>query len=132
MPIYEFSCEACGNEFEHIQAFSDNKIPHCPRCQSGQVMRKLGRPAIHFKGSGWYITDSKKSAERSSASGNGDGKGVESKNGESNSSESKSGEKGSDSKVEKASSGGEGKTESKTESKSADKPAPAAASSTGE
>src|SRR6185369_5815899 len=59
VPIYEFVCQACGNEFEKIQSFSDVIAPTCPRCQSTQVQRQMSRPAIHFKGSGWYITDSK-------------------------------------------------------------------------
>jgi putative FmdB family regulatory protein len=62
MPIYEFICQSCGNEFEHIQSFSDTSVPGCAKCGSAQVVRRMGRPAIHFKGSGWYITDSKKSA----------------------------------------------------------------------
>ena len=77
MPIYEFTCESCGNEFEHIQSFSESKMPHCPQCKSGQVRRRMGRPAIHFKGSGWYVTDSKKS-DRTSASGTGESKSGES------------------------------------------------------
>ncbi len=63
MPIYEFVCESCGNEFEQIQSFSDSSVPACVRCGSTQVVRRMGRPAIHFKGSGWYITDSKKSKD---------------------------------------------------------------------
>jgi putative FmdB family regulatory protein len=60
VPIYEFVCQSCGNEFEHIQSFSDSSMPVCTQCQSVQVVRRMGRPAIHFKGSGWYINDSKK------------------------------------------------------------------------
>lgn len=59
MPIYEFVCQACSCEFEKIQTFSDTAVPTCPRCQNTQVQRQMGRPAIHFKGSGWYINDSK-------------------------------------------------------------------------
>ena len=65
MPIYEFHCAACGADFERIQSFSDDSTPACPHCESRQVIRRLGRPAIHFKGSGWYITDSKKSGGES-------------------------------------------------------------------
>lgn len=68
MPIYEFHCESCGNAFEQIRTFSDTSMPTCPRCESVQVNRQMSRPAIHFKGSGWYITDSKKSS-KSSANG---------------------------------------------------------------
>lgn len=67
MPIYEFVCQACGHEFEQIVPFSAPKLPDCPACQSEQVHRQLSRPAIHFKGSGWYITDSK--AAKTSATG---------------------------------------------------------------
>jgi putative FmdB family regulatory protein len=59
MPIYEFGCADCGHEFEKIQSFSDTSTPACPRCQSVRVQRRLSPPAIHFKGSGWYVTDSK-------------------------------------------------------------------------
>jgi putative FmdB family regulatory protein len=71
VPIYEFNCEACGAEFERIQSFSDETIPQCPSCASGQVRRRMGRPAIHFKGSGWYITDSKKASGGSKSSNGG-------------------------------------------------------------
>lgn len=64
MPIYEFSCESCGNEFEQIQSFSDSSVPACVKCGSTQVVRRMGRPAIHFKGSGWYVNDSKKSSDK--------------------------------------------------------------------
>ena len=67
MPIYEFVCQNCGHEFEHIQSFSDVSAPACTNCESREVVRRLGRPAIHFKGSGWYITDSKRSNSASSA-----------------------------------------------------------------
>lgn len=67
MPIYEFQCQNCGHEFEQILPFSAQSVPACPRCSSNQVDRQVGRPAIHFKGSGWYITDSK--AGKSSTTG---------------------------------------------------------------
>jgi len=60
VPIYEFICHNCGAEFERLVSFSDNSSVNCPSCQGTQVQRQLGLPAIHFKGSGWYITDSKK------------------------------------------------------------------------
>ena len=68
MPIYEFVCQDCGHEFEKIQSFSDSSTPSCPNCQGRHVQRRLSAPAIHFKGSGWYITDSKKPNSASSPS----------------------------------------------------------------
>ena len=65
MPIYEFVCQSCHNEFEKIQSFSDPSAPACPNCNSVDVERQMGLPAIHFKGSGWYINDSKKATKES-------------------------------------------------------------------
>jgi putative FmdB family regulatory protein len=63
MPIYEFVCRECGSEFEQLMSFSAHGHPPCPACASQHVSRKIGRPAIHFKGSGWYVTDSKGSKQ---------------------------------------------------------------------
>jgi putative FmdB family regulatory protein len=56
MPLYEYLCEKCQHLFEVIQRFSDSPIEVCPRC-GGKVNKVLSSPAIHFKGTGWYITD---------------------------------------------------------------------------
>jgi len=56
MPLYEYQCDACGNRFELIQRFSDPPAESCPAC-GGTVRKLLSSPAVHFKGSGWYITD---------------------------------------------------------------------------
>lgn len=57
MPLYEYQCDACGKRFEVIQKFSDQPAETCTICGKGPVHRLLSSPAIHFKGSGWYITD---------------------------------------------------------------------------
>ncbi len=59
MPIYELACKDCGSRYERIVSFSSANFPACPICGSVEVTRLLSKPAIHFKGSGWYITDSK-------------------------------------------------------------------------
>ena len=69
MPIYEFVCRDCGTHFEHMQSFSATTLPPCPACSSHHVGRLLSRPAIHFKGSGWYITDSKNAGKGAATSG---------------------------------------------------------------
>ncbi|HVX29888.1 MAG TPA: FmdB family zinc ribbon protein [Nitrolancea sp.] len=59
MPIYEYACESCGHHFDVKQRFSDDPITICPEC--GEAVRRVLHPAgIIFKGSGFYINDSKK------------------------------------------------------------------------
>ena len=66
MPTYEYQCTVCGHRFEKFQSFSAEPIKECPVC--GEPVKKLIAPAgIIFKGSGWYITDSKKSSSASPA-----------------------------------------------------------------
>ena len=110
MPIYEFACQSCGYEFEHMQPFSAAITPNCTRCNSSDVVRRLGRPAIHFKGSGWYITDSKKNGASST-----DKNGAEKSSTEKSSTEKSSTEKtGADKKSSDTSSApAEAKSDSK-------------------
>ncbi len=68
MPTYVYVCDACGAQFEQFQSFKDEPVRTCPSC-AGAVRRVFQPVGIVFKGSGWYITDSRKS---SSASVSGD------------------------------------------------------------
>ena len=61
MPIYSYKCDKCGTRFDRLQKFTDKPLTRCPECQ-GQVKRLIQPAGIVFKGSGWYITDSKKSS----------------------------------------------------------------------
>ena len=58
MPIYTYECEECGVRFDARQKFSDDPITVCPEC-SGHTHRVPQAVGIVFKGSGWYVTDSK-------------------------------------------------------------------------
>lgn len=64
MPVYEYECTACKGRFERKQSFSEESIKVCPTC-GGETRRVLHAPGIVFKGSGWYITDSRKSESSS-------------------------------------------------------------------
>jgi putative FmdB family regulatory protein len=59
MPTYEYQCKTCGHQFEQTQRFSDPPLTECPKC-SGQIRRVIFPAGVIFKGSGWYITDSRK------------------------------------------------------------------------
>ena len=59
MPTYAYRCSHCKHEFEQFQRFSDPPIERCPNCRRKTVLKVLHPAPIQFKGSGWYITDSK-------------------------------------------------------------------------
>jgi len=63
MPTYDYVCRDCGHEFEAFQSMKDDPLTECPSCQ-GSVKRLVGGgTGIIFKGSGFYVNDSKKSPE---------------------------------------------------------------------
>jgi putative FmdB family regulatory protein len=51
VPIYDYTCVACGHEVEVIHSVHADS-PACPEC-GGQMKKALVAPAVHFKGSGW-------------------------------------------------------------------------------
>ena len=62
MPIYEYECGNCHNRFELKQGFDAEPSAECPHCQENS-RRVFYAPPLLFKGSGFYITDSRKSKE---------------------------------------------------------------------
>jgi putative FmdB family regulatory protein len=93
MPIYEYRCEACGHQEDHLQKVSEAPLTKCPACGKKKYKKQLSAAGFQLKGSGWYATDFKTSASKKTDDAKADSK-----------SESKS----------------EGKPDSKSESKSAE------------
>lgn len=59
MPTYAYLCTTCSHTFDVFQKFTDDPLTHCPECEAS--IRKVFQPVgIVFKGSGWYINDSRK------------------------------------------------------------------------
>jgi putative FmdB family regulatory protein len=58
VPIYDYRCDKCGHRFSAVQSFSEGPIEKCPNCGK-RPRRLITTPAIVFKGSGWYKTDSR-------------------------------------------------------------------------
>ena len=48
MPIYEYSCNACGHQFEALVRKS--KTPPCPSCRSQDLERLLSLPTVQSSG----------------------------------------------------------------------------------
>ena len=63
MPLYEYECDICCYRFEMKQGFDAETIDICPQCQ-GRSRRVLHSTPLLFKGSGFYITDSRKDKEK--------------------------------------------------------------------
>jgi putative FmdB family regulatory protein len=98
MPIYEYRCDACGHQEEHLQKLSEAPIAACPACSKASYRKLLSAAGFQLKGSGWYATDFKSAGKKPA-------------------------EKKADSKTEstgetKAESRTDSKTETKTETKS--------------
>ena len=56
MPIYEYSCQKCGEHMEVMQKISDKPLVRHPKC-GGRLVKEWSRTGFQFKGSGWYVTD---------------------------------------------------------------------------
>lgn len=67
MPTYEYECKTCGHSFEAFQSMSDAPLKECPAC--GKEVRRLinGGAGIIFKGSGFYVNDSRSGGSSSSS-----------------------------------------------------------------
>jgi putative FmdB family regulatory protein len=113
MPIYQYKCRSCGANVEKMQSYSAEPLVECPECHQPALRKVMSAAGIIFKGSGWYITDSKKSSSAVATSGEGskseDGKSDASKSEAGKSESGKSGEAApatkSDSKASESKSG---------------------------
>jgi putative FmdB family regulatory protein len=72
MPTYTYRCNNCEYQFDIKQRMADNPLTDCPECEATGSLRKvLNSVGIVFKGSGFYVTDSrgKKSTTAPAANG---------------------------------------------------------------
>ncbi|NJM07439.1 zinc ribbon domain-containing protein [Candidatus Gracilibacteria bacterium] len=65
MPTYVYACDACGKQFEQFQSFKDEPLKVCRCGEEGKVRRVFQPAGIVFKGSGWYVNDSRGSSSTS-------------------------------------------------------------------
>src|SRR3954470_18161725 len=103
MPIYEYACSNCGQHFDKMQSITADPLTECINCGSGPIRRGFYPGGVIFKGSGWYINDSRKSSNKSDSSSGSD---------------SGSGSKGSDAPKSKESDAPKSSDALKTESSS--------------
>jgi putative FmdB family regulatory protein len=62
MPVYTYHCENCGHQFDKRQSFSESALKACPVCRKHRLRKVYSPAGVVFKGSGFYVTDSRKSS----------------------------------------------------------------------
>jgi len=68
MPIYEYRCDSCGFQKEHLQKMSDPVLTICPECGKESYSKLLSAAGFQLKGNGWYATDFKSGSKKADAS----------------------------------------------------------------
>ncbi len=67
MPLYDYQCKQCQTVTEVRHGFKESYDEPCAQC--GGILSRVFNPAgIVFKGSGFYITDSRKGGATSEGS----------------------------------------------------------------
>ncbi|CAN5336549.1 zinc ribbon domain-containing protein [soil metagenome] len=71
MPVYEYVCRDCGEHVEVVQSFRDAPLTSCGVC-GGNLRKVFSAAGIIFKGSGYYVTDTRKKEPAAEGSSSGD------------------------------------------------------------
>ena len=66
MPLYDYKCTKCGKTYEIRRGFDETHAESCAAC-GGTLARVFNPAPIVFKGSGFYVTDSRKSSSAGSS-----------------------------------------------------------------
>jgi putative FmdB family regulatory protein len=111
MPIYEYVCEACGNEFEVMQKFSDPALKTHDCAPKAKVRRKLSLNAFHLQGGGWSAGGYGKGSSGKNGSSDKSASAAKSESGAAGKSESGPAAKSESSTAGKTESGGASKSE---------------------
>ena len=68
MPLYDYQCRTCSKISEVRHGFREVFEGTCPACGSDEMSRVFNPAGIVFKGSGFYINDSRPKSTESSPS----------------------------------------------------------------
>lgn len=72
VPTYDYRCRDCGHTIEIMHSILEDGPDACERCR-GPVDRVLHPAGVIFRGSGFYVTDSRRSSAPTEGSGDGGG-----------------------------------------------------------
>jgi len=68
MPTYEYQCTRCSHVFEEFKPISAPRRERCPECRGKVELVISGGTGMLFKGSGFYVNDSRGGGSGSTAS----------------------------------------------------------------
>lgn len=71
MPTYEYTCKQCGENFEVVQSFKEKNLTKHPGDCGGPVQKVFHPSGIVFKGSGFYVTDTRGSSSATTSATDG-------------------------------------------------------------
>ena len=71
MPTYEYACSTCDATHEVQQKMTDPTLTECPVCGQSTVRKLFTGVGVHFKGSGFYRTDSRSGGSSATDSSSG-------------------------------------------------------------
>lgn len=74
MPTYEYECTRCGQLTSEFKPMSAPRRQRCPACRGKVNLLISGGLGVVFKGDGFYINDSRKSAGARNAKPSGEAK----------------------------------------------------------
>ena len=66
MPIYEYACEKCGDEFEEL-IFHDGDLVKCPACGSKKTRKLISKCRFKTGGAGSIAEKALSSSSKSGA-----------------------------------------------------------------
>lgn len=66
MPTYEYICKTCGDRLEIYQPFNAKALRRHDDC-GGDLKKVFHARGVVFKGSGFYVTDSRSQAKSATA-----------------------------------------------------------------
>ncbi|HUP90750.1 MAG TPA: FmdB family zinc ribbon protein [Solimonas sp.] len=67
MPIYEYTCAACGAHTEIMHKISEKPSAKCPACGKMKLQKQVSAAGFRLGGGGWYETDFKSGGKRNLA-----------------------------------------------------------------
>jgi putative FmdB family regulatory protein len=72
VPTYDYRCRDCGHTIEIVHSILEDGPDACERCR-GPLVRVLHPAGVIFKGSGFYVTDSRKTDSGTTTGSSGPG-----------------------------------------------------------